>query len=281
MPAVERMRPLLGTFVTIRVEGPPSLTPEQLESAVSEAFLVIKRVERLMSFHQNDSDIGKLNRAKPGCYLRVHRWTYLVLREALWLNKTSGGTFDCNIGSVLVRAGLLPRSRATAARHCRPMRKAIALTNNGRVKLNHRISLDLGGIAKGFAVDQAVRTLRNRGMRSGLVNAGGDLRVFGSEPQAIWVRWPKAPGEQRLIGHLCNGAVATSASYFTHCISSDGVIASAIVDAARGQRIGLAGSVSVIARTCMQADALTKIAALQRPVPVALRLRSQAKVIEL
>ncbi len=281
MPAVERMRPLLGTFVTIRAEETPSLTPEQLESAVCSAFRAIEHIQRLMSFHRANSDIGRLNRAQPGCYLRVHRWTYIVLREALQLNEASGGAFDCNIGAVLVRAGLLPRSRTTAARYRQPMRKAIALTNNGRVRLNHRVSLDLGGIAKGFAVDQAVRVLRDRSVRGGLVNAGGDLRAFGPDPKAVWVRCPTAPGEQRLIGHLRNGAVATSASYFTRGTINDGVAASAIVNTARGRRLGLAGSISVIAKTCMQADALTKIAALRRRVPAALRCRSQARVIEL
>lgn len=281
MPDVERMRPLVGTFVTIQAKETSSLTPEQLESAVNSAFRAIERVERLMSFHRSDSDIGRLNRARPGCYLRVHRWTYIVLREALRLHKASVGAFDCNIGGVLVRAGLLPRSQRMAVRCRPPMHKTIALMNNGRVKLSHRIALDLGGIAKGFAVDQAVRVLRDRGVRTGLVNAGGDLRAFGPEPQAVWVRCPSAPGEQRLIGHIRNGAVATSASYFVRAASTDGVAASAIVDAVSGRRLGLAGSVSVVAKTCMLADALTKVAALRGGVPAALRQRSQAKVIEL
>ncbi len=75
--------------------------------------------------------------------------------------------------------------------------------------------------------------------------------------------------------------MATSASYFTRDASRDGNAASAIVNVARGRRLTLAGSVSVIAKTCMQADALTKIAALRRCVPAALRRRSQARVIKL
>lgn len=281
MPAVERMRPLLGTFVTIRAQESAALTHEQLESAIGSAFRAIERVERMMSSHRGNSDIGRLNRARPGCHLRVHRWTYFVLREALWLNEASNGAFDCNIGGVLARAGLLPRLRANFARHGLPMCKAIALASYGRVRLRHRVSLDLGGIAKGFAVDLSVRVLRDHGVQGGLVNAGGDLRVFGPRPQAVWVRCPSAPGKQRLVGHLRNGAVATSASYFMPDAGRDGVTASAIVHPAHGRRLPLAGSVSVVAKSCMQADALTKIAALRRCVPAVLRQHSQARVIEL
>ncbi len=281
MLVVERMRPLLGTFVTIRAQADASLTHEQREAAIGKAFRAIERVERLMSFHRSDSDIGRLNRAQPGSSLRVRRWTHVVLREALRLNEVSGGAFDCNVGGALVRAGLLPRLRANLARRGLPMRKAIALASGGRVTLKHRVSLDLGGIAKGFAVDQAVRVLRDHGVQGGLVNAGGDLRVFGPSPQAVWVRCPSAPDKQHLIGHLRNGAVATSASYFMPDAGRDGVIASAIVHPAHGRRLPLVGSVSVVAKSCMQADALTKIAALRRRVPTVLRQRTQARVIEL
>ncbi|MCS6764751.1 MAG: FAD:protein FMN transferase [Candidatus Protistobacter heckmanni] len=272
---------MLGTFLTIRAHESSTLTTEQLTSATNSTFRALERVERLMNFHRADSDIGRFNRARPGARLRVHRWTYTVLREALHLSQASDGAFDCNVGTVLARAGLLPRSGKAVAQCRQPMRKSISLTRDGRVRLMHRVSIDLGGIANGFAVDRAVRVLRDRGVRGGLVNAGGDLRVFGPDHQTVWVRCPNAPSEQRLIGHLRDGAVATSGSYFTCEASSDGMTASAIVDTACGQRLDLAGSVSVIAKTCMQADALTKIVAPRGRVPTELRWRSQAKVIKL
>lgn len=275
------MRPQLGTFVTIRANGGAACLPGTVAAAVESAFSTINRVEQLMSFHRRASDIGRLNRARPGRYVKVHRWTFSVLRKALELSEVSGGTFDCNIGQILVKAGLLPRSRTAAARRRQPMGKAISLIGNGLIQVNHRVSLDLGGIAKGFAVDQAVRTLRNQGMRGGVVNAGGDLRTFGPEPQPIWVRCPAAPGERRLMGYLRNGAVATSASYFTHKDRSGGVDGSAIINTATERQIALTGSVSVIAKTCMLADGLTKIWVLRRRIPASLRLQFQVKVITL
>lgn len=284
MPSVERMRPLLGTFVTIRADGPPGCAPAAVATAIESAFSTISRVERLMSFHRRGSDIGRLNHARAGRTVRVHRWTFRVLREALYFSKASGGVFDCNVGRVLVRGRLLPRPRAMATRRWQPMGKAITMPRSGVVRVNHRVSLDLGGIAKGFAVDQAVRTLRSHGIHSGLVNAGGDLAIFGSEPQPIWARCPTSPGTQRLLGHLSNGAVATSASYFTNNIGSVGSArpdVSAIVHTASARQVTLTGSISVIAKSCMHADALTKICVLRHRIPAALKLRSKAKALKL
>ena len=282
MASVERMQPLLGTFVTIRAQGQEGVPESEVTGAVSAAFSAIARVQRLMSFHSHDSDVGRLNRARPGCHLRVHRWTSAVLSEALQLHMASAGAFDCNVGRVLVRGGLLPRSRpAVVGRSKTSMSRAIRLAEGGRVNVAQRVSLDLGGIAKGFAVDQAVRVLRSRGMQSGLVNAGGDLYAFGSAPQEIWVRCPKSPTDMKLIGRLQNGAVATSASYFASNLGNDGKAASAIVNPRHQRRVGLPGSVSVVAKSCLQADALTKIVALRGSLPASIQRRARATVIRL
>ncbi len=105
--------------------------------------------------------------------------------------------------------------------------------------------MDLGGIAKGFAVDRAIATLRSRGVRAASVNAGGDVRLIG-RPQAICVR--ASNGGVRLAGTLANGAIATSGTEI-------------IIDA--GARMPLHGRCvySVVAPTCIVADALTKAVA--------------------
>src|SRR4051795_6313320 len=106
-------------------------------------------------------------------------------------------------------------------------------------------AFSLDGIAKGFAVDRAVEALQAAGVPAGTVNAGGDLRLFGSELEDVYVRQPHA--EQRLlhIGRTTAAAVATSGSAL-------------LVDPRGGAaRTPLAG-VTVIAADCMTADALTK-----------------------
>src|SRR5207237_9076434 len=90
-----------------------------------------------------------------------------------------------------------------------------ALLSRSRVRLARAVRFDLGGIAKGFAVDRAVQILRRARLAFGLVNAGGDLRAFGNRRWPVHVRCPDAPGELLQLGSLSNGAVATSAVYFS------------------------------------------------------------------
>ena len=116
------------------------------------------------------------------------------------------------------------------------------------VRLARRIALDFGGIAKGFAIDRAVATLRASGARRATVNAGGDLRVMGDELRPVHVRDPVNPGLLRLAGFLANGAVATSGT-------------AATIDRATRRPIRDNKAWSVIAPCCVVADALTKAVA--------------------
>lgn len=271
------MRPLLGTFVAIRAQAAAEQTV--VSAAVESAFAAVAKVDRLMSFHRSGSDLARLNRARAGARLRVHRWTYRVLLEALRLRSWSAGAFDCNAGAPLMRAGLLP-ARARRAPGRRSLAKpAIRLAKDGSVRLRTTVALDLGGIAKGFAVDRAVEALQRCGMVRGLVNAGGDLRVFGDEAQPMWLRRPRDPKSVQRIGALGNGAIATSGAYFIDDNRPGEAARSAILDAARGRRVRMNRSVAVIARNCMLADALTKVAVLEGRLPRRLATYAEASIV--
>lgn len=275
----ERMRPLLGTFVTIRAEGAIGTAPDAVNLAVDSAFRAIARVDRLMSFHRRNSDIGRLNRARPGAIQRVHGWTFHVLGEALKLWKWSGGAFDCNVGASLIKMGLLPKSNFAGASRMKPYGQAVCLRRNRSIKLISKVTLDLGGIAKGFAVDQAVKTLQAHHMKSGMVNAGGDLRTFGDESQAIWRRCPNDPSQAQIIGMLTNGAIATSASYFTDTNQHGNADISAILNVKKNRFHTMTDSISVIARNCLLADGLTKVAAIGVRLPRRLARYAKARVV--
>jgi thiamine biosynthesis lipoprotein len=123
-----------------------------------------------------------------------------------------------------------------------------------------RNAIDLGGIAKGFAVDRAVATLRACGVPQGLVNAGGDVAVFGSEAVAVHVRDPRHLGRTLLRLEIRDEAIASSASAFDR--SSDTLGMAMIIDpGARRPATAIHGA-TVRAPLCALADALTKLVIL-------------------
>lgn len=268
---IARCRPLLGTFVEIHARdearGSDAL-------AVETAFAAIERIQQLMSFHDPASELSRLNRAAHCATQRVHPWTRRVLRTALRMHVQSGGVFDPAIAPRLVAAGLLPRpvDAPTPDRHA--TMKDVELPDDLHVRFRKPLWLDLGGIAKGFAVDVAVATLRAAGVREGVVNAGGDLRVFGPASQVVHLRDPDNPACMRRAGALRNGACASSGGYFT-----DERARWATIDPHSGRR-RRGGSVSVLAAHCAIADALTKVAAQgPRATVEALLRRYRAEVI--
>jgi thiamine biosynthesis lipoprotein len=248
---LRRARPLLGTLVDIRVE---ECDTGFAQRAVAAAFAEIETVHRLMSFHEAGSDLARLNRARPGDQVLVDTRTAQVLRCAEALRIESAGAFDCAVADALVAAGLLP-----------PMPEAEdgawETSTGGRVEVTRSAArLDLGGIAKGYAVDRAVDLLLELGIRSALVNAGGDLRHIGAKAATIRLRDPADPS--RLVASLAlrDRALASSAS--SGLAGEDSMLAprrSALIDPRSRRPLGPAAGVSVTAPSCMVADALTKV----------------------
>jgi thiamine biosynthesis lipoprotein len=258
---VRRARPLLGTFVEISARGISSTT---LHHAIDRAFGVIERVHRLMSFHDPGSDISKLNRAKAGRVVRVHAWTHQVLRHAQRFAVASSGCFDITIAPQLVKWKFLPHyDRKIQPNESDASYRHVELLEENRVRLHKDgMLIDLGGIAKGYAVDRAVAELRKCGVETGLVNAGGDLRSFGGRTYQVAIRDPRLNGAAFARLLLREHALATSASYFTKK-KWRGREIDPIVDPHRCEVDRSYSSVSILAKTCMRADALTKIVMLR------------------
>src|SRR5712671_6871797 len=111
--SIRRARPLLGTFVEIAVAAE---TLDAAEAAVEAAFSAVATVHRLMSFHETDSDVSRLNRAAAPGAVRVHDWTYQVIEAASDLHRRSAGMFDISVAPALQRLGLLPGVPGLSAR---------------------------------------------------------------------------------------------------------------------------------------------------------------------
>jgi thiamine biosynthesis lipoprotein len=251
---LRRARPLLGTIVDIRAEGAPA---PALEAATASAFAAVERVQRLMSFHARDSDLARLNRQAARRPVAVDPWTFRVLEAAFRLWEWTGGLFDCAVAPALAAAGYLPRAAGL-----RPVRAGgrmgdVELLGTRRVRFARPLLLDLGGIAKGYAVDCAVDALQAAGVTQGAVNAGGDLRLFGARPEPVHVRDPEQPGALRLLGEFSDVAVATSSAEFAQReVAGRRVVP--IVDPSSRALVRDLRSVTLLAADCLTADALTK-----------------------
>jgi thiamine biosynthesis lipoprotein len=209
-----------------------------------------------MSFHDPGSDVSRINRDGFPKGVIVHPWTWRVLKCAQEFSRKSDGVFDITIGRQLVKWDYLPKlgKRFGSGGSWRD----IVLDNKCNVRFGRPLIVDLGGIAKGFAVDRAVETLEDNGVVTGIVNAGGDLRVFGSTSQLIHLRHPAQPTRIAGAVRLRDGAMATSGVYFERR-KYRGKYVAPLLDGRTGQTGRQLISVSVAAAECMVADALTKI----------------------
>ncbi len=254
---LRRAKPLLGTFVEIELAG---AAKSEMNAAMDAAFEAVARVHRLMSFHERDSDVSRLNRDACHRPVGVHAWTFQVLEAAVEMHQRSNGIFDVGVAPVLQASGLLPglHGGAPITDGARAF-DTIELLDGQTVRFRHAdVRIDLGGIAKGFAVDRAIEVLRGSGASSGLVNAGGDLAVFGQEPQMVHIRYPRDPRGLICSVEVTNEALASTARRFDP-FHAAGTTDSAIIDP--GNRTPAQGidGVTVRAHSCMIADALTKI----------------------
>ncbi len=273
---IRRCRPLLGTFVEIQVSGPNAV---DLEHAVRAAFAAIARIHRLMSFHDQNSDVSRLNGAF-GRSVRVHPWTWRVLKSAQEFSRNSNGVFDITMARQLVKWNYLPKFNALGGDGSGNWHD-IVLQTNGHVRFRRPMTIDVGGIAKGFAVDRGVDALKRNGAIAGIVNAGGDLRAFGPASQFVYVRNPAEPTRPAGTVRLCERAIATSGTYFARR-KNRGRWVSPLLDGRTGRAARELTGVTVAAAECMTADALTKVvfAVREKAAGLLAQYRADALLLE-
>ena len=160
---ISRARPGLGTIIRLSAEAP---TEAMAKAAIELAWREVRQVDERLHPSRPGSDLAALHAAAVGERVPASALTLGLLRRARALHMDSGGYFDPCLpegGGTLADLEVGPRNLRRRA----PLR------------------LDLGGIAKGHAVDRALLALRRGGCSAGAVDAGGDLRVFGREPESV------------------------------------------------------------------------------------------------
>ncbi len=247
---------------------------------------VIDRIHHAMSTHSPSSDLARLARAAPGSLLQVDAHTTAVLQHARHWSRLSGGRFNPLCGAALqargLRPGLVPGPVPWAHRL-----DAVHVEHATLLRVLQPLALDFGGIAKGYAVDCAVAAMQAAGIGSGMVNAGGDLRAFGPRLWPLVLRLPQGlQGPARipaLTGHdrrrtAANAArAAHQATWRPPSTALPTWLRQGLRDAALAvshrdhdqawvdPRASFAGTrhtpalACVMARRCVDADALTKV----------------------
>lgn len=217
---VRRAWPIMGTMLTITVWGTDSV---EMLSAVQRGHAAVMLVDSLMSSYRNTSDVARIAES-PERPVRVSKETIHVLLHAREYWKLSGGLFDPTVGPLTalwkkaIASGTLPTRRSIdSARTLTGLGHMTIDSARHTVRLGKKgMTLDLGGIAKGYALDLARTEMRR--ISAGMIDLGGNVLVFGKSPAEdgkwrIGIVHPR--DDQKLLGFvtLDSGAVATSGDY--------------------------------------------------------------------
>jgi FAD:protein FMN transferase len=255
--------PTMGTRYSVIFYAPAALETSALSTALAAA---VARVDQQMSTWMAGSDLNRLNAAPVGHWVAVPPELMRVLVSSLEVERRSAGAFDIGVGDRVAAWGFGARAASSGlppADDTPPGMTHLALdldVANGKVCKRRPLSLDLSGIAKGFGVDEMADVMMRFGITAWLVGIDGEMRAGACKPDGTeWAVAHEAPtpGARQAMGviELSGQAVATSGTY-RHFREVAGHTVSHTIDPCRGAPVSHSlVSVTVIAPTCMEADA--------------------------
>ena len=233
-------------------------------AALRAAERALREVEAKMSSWMEASELSQFNKAPAGQAAKLSETTMGLLRLSKQLAKQTDGAFDVTCRPILQvwrsakESKRLPTDLQIAAAIGKCGWDKIELLADSASKKVDGASIDLGGIAKGFGIDQASDALEAAGLSGGMVNVGGDVRCFGRRADGgkwrVGIRSPFDGDPTFAIIKLSRGAVCTSGNY-ERFFEIDSRRYSHIVDPRTGRPVDLAPSVTVVAPSATAADA--------------------------
>jgi thiamine biosynthesis lipoprotein len=260
-------RPLMGTLANITVVAEDEATAQQ---SIEE----LNYVDGLMSYQKQDSQLSEINRSAYNTPIKVDESIFQVLEKAVEFSRKTKGAFDITVAPLVdlwntaEDTNALPTPEAIeAATEKVGSEKLILDANEQTVSFAVKgMKIDVGGIAKGYAIDNAIQAIQQAGALGGMVDVGGDICVFGKPPNnkkywSIGLQDPKdtsetiLPGSYLMVIKVNDAAVTTSGDY-RRFVSVQGQKFSHIFDASTGQSARDLSSVTIIADTAIKADAL-------------------------
>lgn len=257
----------MGTHIAFAAFTTPAVDPAKIRAAFDAALAEIKRIEALMTTWRPDSEVSKVNSAAGKSAIKVGDETLKIIKESIHTSEISEGTFDITFHSL---HGLWkfdedldphpPSDKDVKARLPFVNYRNIKVDDANKTVMitNPKTQISLGGIAKGYAVDMAVKVLEERGLTSFFVQAGGDLFARGKKPDGTdWqagIRDPRGPdGKWFAKVPLSDHAFSTAGDYERSYIVN-GKRYHHIIDPRTGQPATACRSVTIWAPTALLAD---------------------------
>ncbi|MGH2272391.1 FAD:protein FMN transferase [Anaerohalosphaeraceae bacterium U12dextr] len=258
-------RSVMGTFAQVTVAA---ASEEQAHSFITAAFAEMDKVNRIMNDWDPNSEISQLTQTAYPEPKVVSPELFEVIAASVEYSKLSEGAFDITVGPEtqlwrqMQKTGQKPSPEALTTARAKvgyekvtlnPAEKTVQFAVEG-------MKLDVGAIAKGYAVDIAMEAMRTQGAVAGMVDLGGNVRCFGPGPAGgnwyIGLRDPRHTEKTLIKLRLNEMAVATSGDYERYAVV-DGQPQSHILNPKTSESVKELASVTIIAPTAMQADALS------------------------
>ncbi len=258
-------RLVMGTFANITAVGEDG---ETIKASIEAAFDKLVAVDEMMSDYKADSELSAVNRDAFAGPVEVSDELFAVLKASVDYSRKTQGAFDITVGPVVElwrrteKSGTKPGEEELAEARARVGYEKLILDEEDKTVRFAVVGmkLDLGAIAKGYGVDLAIEEMKKAHAAGGLVDVGGDMRCFGVSPKFdnIWrvgLEDPSGASRYLLVLKLSDAAIATSGDY-RRFVMVDDQRYSHIIDPATTTSAGELTSVTVIAATAMDADAL-------------------------
>jgi thiamine biosynthesis lipoprotein len=260
----ERTRVLMDTFVQISIYD-QNWSAEQLEQIVHLAFKRIEEIERITNNYDDSSFISLINREAGENAIALDTVMHDLITMSDRINRLSDGAFDITIEAVKRLWNFSdndPRIPGDSL-----LRKSLQWVGAEHIKLEDNrlqfdspdVKIDLGAIAKGYAIDQAIQILKENGITDAMVNAGGDLRTICSDltkgKRRVWIKHPRQPDVLFGYFRMDQGSIATSGDYERFFIY-DSIRYHHILNPKTGYPARECVSVTIQASTATEADGL-------------------------
>ncbi len=253
---------IMGTTIRVEVWHADA---DKREQGINSVLNEMERVNRLMSPYIEDSQLSKINKSAHEEPIEVDRDLFHVIEKSLEVSRLTDGAFDITYASVghlfNYRKEIKPtEDEIEQAKQLIDYKNVVLDENQLTVRfLKQGVKIDLGGIAKGFAVDQSIQHLKQLGIEHALVSAGGDTRLLGDRRGRAWlvgIRDPANTEEAVVMLPLEDEALSTSGDYERFFIE-DGEKYHHIIHPSTGKSVSEVRSVSILASDATTTDALS------------------------